>query len=259
MTEINWKDIRARLSAPDGMDVKVREGKYKYIDARDVQDRLDDVVGPENWATSFFVIDRDAVVVECQLTIYGVTKADVGYANNPGSDFEKEPFKAAYSDALKRAAVHFGVGRFLYDGAPPAAKPAPQRSAPAQHTARPAAPAARPAGNASGAEPVSAGSRSAPVTLSAAPNPAPSNGPMLQVDAIPPREPEEERVVVAMPEIDRLKAAYDLGLRELAERGGTLSGWSYQDTWSQTDLERYLDDLRNEVRKHPKRRAGAAA
>jgi hypothetical protein len=127
-TEIDWQDIHARLRSPEGMHVKVRENKFRYIDARQVMDRLDEVVGPQNWHASFRTLSEEAVAVECSLTVYGVTKCDAGYPNNPGSDFEKEPFKAAYSDALKRAAVHFGLGRFLYDDAPATPpKTAPQR------------------------------------------------------------------------------------------------------------------------------------
>jgi len=44
--------------------------------------------------------------VKCRLTVLGVTKEDVG---------EGGTLKAAFSDALKRAAVKFGVGRHLYE------------------------------------------------------------------------------------------------------------------------------------------------
>ena len=43
-------------------------------------------------------------------------KADVGYPNDADNDPEDEPLKAAYSDAFKRAAVQFGIGRWLYQG-----------------------------------------------------------------------------------------------------------------------------------------------
>ena len=43
-------------------------------------------------------------------------RADVGYSNAPDSEDEMEPAKAAFSDGLKRAAVGFGVGRWLYEG-----------------------------------------------------------------------------------------------------------------------------------------------
>jgi hypothetical protein len=142
-TEIDWQDIHARLRSPEGMHVKVRENKFRYIDARQVMDRLDEVVGPQNWHASFRTLSEEAVAVECSLTVYGVTKCDAGYPNNPGSDFEKEPFKAAYSDALKRAAVHFGLGRFLYDDAPATPpKTAPQRGSGAPRAA--VAPSATP-------------------------------------------------------------------------------------------------------------------
>jgi hypothetical protein len=79
-----------------------------YIDARDVMDRLDEVVGCENWQDKYTVLafSDNQWVVECTLVVNGVAKTDVGSGDAP---------KDAYSDALKRAAVKFGVGRYLYD------------------------------------------------------------------------------------------------------------------------------------------------
>lgn len=90
-----------------------------YVDARTVLDRLDRVVGPEGWQDAYEVLaDAERAVrdergerrerlveVKCRLTVLGVTKEDVG---------EGDSLKAAFSDALKRAAVKFGVGRYLY-------------------------------------------------------------------------------------------------------------------------------------------------
>jgi len=78
-----------------------------YIDARDVMDRLDDVVGMGEWADSYDVLRAadKAWAVRCRLTLCGITKEDVGEGESP---------KEAFSDALKRAAVKFGVGRYLY-------------------------------------------------------------------------------------------------------------------------------------------------
>ena len=79
-----------------------------YIDARDVMDRLDEVVGGENWQDKYTVLafSESRWAVECTLIVNGVAKTDVGEGDAP---------KDAYSDALKRAAVKFGVGRYLYD------------------------------------------------------------------------------------------------------------------------------------------------
>ncbi|TBH21387.1 Rad52/Rad22 family DNA repair protein [Thermus thermamylovorans] len=90
-----------------------------YVDARTVLDRLDRVVGPEGWQDAYEVLsDQERTVkdergerrerlveVKCRLTLLGVSKEDVG---------EGDSLKAAFSDALKRAAVKFGVGRYLY-------------------------------------------------------------------------------------------------------------------------------------------------
>jgi len=79
-----------------------------YIDARDVMRRLDAVVGAE-WTWDYEVLSADCKRVKGKLTVRGVTRCDAGEA-----DREDEPLKSAVSDALKRCAVHFGIGRYLY-------------------------------------------------------------------------------------------------------------------------------------------------
>jgi len=86
-----------------------------FIDARIVQDRLDDVVGPANWKTDFSVMPEGSV--ECRLSIRvngeWVGKCDVGSPSEQPDGGDR--LKAAYSDAIKRAAVQWGIGRYLYD------------------------------------------------------------------------------------------------------------------------------------------------
>lgn len=85
-----------------------------YIDARHVMDRLDEVVGIAAWKDEYTVLPSGEV--ECRLSVKlageWVTKADVGGQSEQPDEGDR--MKAAYSDALKRAAVKFGVGRFLY-------------------------------------------------------------------------------------------------------------------------------------------------
>ena len=80
-----------------------------YVDARHVMDRLDMVVGPENWSDEYLVTDSN---LYCRISIriddYWVAKTDVGTESN----VEKE--KGNASDAFKRAAVKWGIGRYLY-------------------------------------------------------------------------------------------------------------------------------------------------
>lgn len=82
-----------------------------YIDARDVMARLDDVVGPQNWRDSYVETVKGRLICTLELRIDGewISKAD-GAGN---TDVEGD--KGAISDALKRAAVKWGIGRYLYD------------------------------------------------------------------------------------------------------------------------------------------------
>ncbi len=85
-----------------------------YVDARCVMDRLDAVFGVGGWQTSYTPFPGGSV--ECRLSVFvgseWITKADVGSPSEQPD--EGDQLKAAYSDALKRAAVQFGVGRYLY-------------------------------------------------------------------------------------------------------------------------------------------------
>lgn len=80
-----------------------------YIDARDVMDRLDDVCGSENWQDRYeFHGTRTICYLSIRVDGEWITKAD------GAGDSDVEAEKGAISDALKRAAVKWGVGRYLY-------------------------------------------------------------------------------------------------------------------------------------------------
>ena len=120
---IDWRAIGAALAAPFAPEqVEWRiQGKggpnaraqiVAYVDARDVAQRLDDVVTPGGWSFDWQPLHVDASgevkTARGSLTIYGVTKSDLGTASN----FEAS--KGCISDTLKRCAVLWGVGRHLY-------------------------------------------------------------------------------------------------------------------------------------------------
>ena len=82
-----------------------------YLDARDVAARLDRVVGPAGWRVSYEPWQGGSLCtlsLRCPETGEWVSKQDVG----TGNQFEK--VKGACSDALKRAAAAWGIGRYLY-------------------------------------------------------------------------------------------------------------------------------------------------
>jgi hypothetical protein len=78
-------------------------------------DRLDSVVGPLGWADTYVVLPCGSVVCKLTLTLDEdayFTKEDVGSPSDQPDAGDQ--LKAAFSDALKRAAVKWGVGRYLY-------------------------------------------------------------------------------------------------------------------------------------------------
>lgn len=85
-----------------------------FVDARVIQDRLDDVLGVMGWQDRYECLPDGAVV--CRLRIRlgteWITKEDVGGQSEQPDEGDRR--KAAFSDALKRAAVKFGIGRYLY-------------------------------------------------------------------------------------------------------------------------------------------------
>lgn len=82
-----------------------------YITARHVQDRLDDVFGPENWRNDYSAGVDGGIM--CMLSVRvgneWLTKMD----GAPATDIEA--VKGGLSAAMKRAAVQWGIGRYLYD------------------------------------------------------------------------------------------------------------------------------------------------
>jgi hypothetical protein len=77
-----------------------------YIDSRQVMERLDAVAGNFNWQTD---ISKQGDTYLCSLSVYRTIKTDGAGATNVEGE------KGGVSDAIKRAAVQFGIGRYLYD------------------------------------------------------------------------------------------------------------------------------------------------
>ena len=83
-----------------------------YIDARDVMDRFDTVCGFGGWQNKH-EIGLNGLII-CNIGIKLPDGSWVWKADGAGAtDMEAE--KGAISDSFKRAAVRFGVGRYLYD------------------------------------------------------------------------------------------------------------------------------------------------
>jgi hypothetical protein len=91
---------------------KKRALALAYVDARHYQSRLDAVVGPDEWHVNYRPWGERAVI--CALTIFGVTREDVGEAEKG----DPNQATSAAMQAFKRACAAFGLGRYLYTDLP---------------------------------------------------------------------------------------------------------------------------------------------
>ncbi|MBX3721320.1 MAG: DNA repair protein Rad52 [Turneriella sp.] len=104
--EIKW---RATLSG-------LKDGKpwvmvAPYLDARTIQDRLDNVLGADCWTAKYRQGPGSGILCTLSIRINGewIDKCDAA------SLTEIEPVKGGISNAFRRASVAWGIGRYLYN------------------------------------------------------------------------------------------------------------------------------------------------
>jgi hypothetical protein len=83
-----------------------------YINNRCVMHRFDAAFGAENWTSEFREISNGFI---CRLTVIIKDSNRIVHREDGASKTNIEPEKGGISDAMKRAAVQFGLGRCLYD------------------------------------------------------------------------------------------------------------------------------------------------
>jgi hypothetical protein len=100
--DIDWRIGSTKADKSKGLALA-------YIDARTAMDRLDMACGPANWQKRYPIVG-DKTVCEIGIRIEGewLWRAD------GAGDTDMEGTKGGLSDAFKRAAVCWGVGRYLY-------------------------------------------------------------------------------------------------------------------------------------------------
>jgi len=112
-----WEQLRAPFN-PDDLDWKVQSVSFAkrkalvltYMTTRAIMDRLDDVIGPPNWRDEYTRAPEGGILCGISIRVGDewVTKWD----GAPNTD--RESVKGGLSSALKRAAVRWGIGRYLY-------------------------------------------------------------------------------------------------------------------------------------------------
>ena len=122
MTEKNLQSVMAALAAPFPVEdiywkpqAMTRDRKkalaVPYADGRAYEDCLNQVV-PGDWASNVtFTPASPKIVCTVTLTVCGITRTGDGEA----SLSDENAATGAYAQAFKRAAMRFGLGRYLYD------------------------------------------------------------------------------------------------------------------------------------------------
>lgn len=92
-----------------------------YIDARAVMDRLDSVVGADGWMCNYTPGVGTSIVCNIGIRVPVPINANTNiilewvWKGDGAGATDMEAEKGALSDAFKRAAVRWGIGRYLYE------------------------------------------------------------------------------------------------------------------------------------------------
>ena len=118
---MNLKDLKA-FFLPHEIEWRIMRSGEKngnpwalaaaYVDNRAIMNRLDQVCGPQFWCNKYEPGPSGGVI--CGIGIMLIEDTFVfkwDGAENP----KTEPVKGGLSNAMKRAAVQWGIGRYLYD------------------------------------------------------------------------------------------------------------------------------------------------
>lgn len=107
-SEIEWRISRCGKTN----DGKVWAKCLAYVSNRAIMDRLDAVFGFDGWSNMF----REWKNGNGQICCLRVRINDVYVSKEDGAgDTDFESLKGGLSDSMKRAAVQFGIGRYLYN------------------------------------------------------------------------------------------------------------------------------------------------
>lgn len=106
--DIEWRIMQAG-EGKNGVWAKVAA----YVDARAVMQRFDDALGPNNWSVQYTPIEGGML---CGISVRDQEDNTAWVTKWDGSqNTDVEAVKGGISGSLKRAAVLWGVGRYLYD------------------------------------------------------------------------------------------------------------------------------------------------
>tara|TARA_R110000787_G_scaffold218768_1_gene327453 strand:- start:1086 stop:1796 length:711 start_codon:yes stop_codon:yes gene_type:complete len=104
--DIEWRVGHASKKTPPTCTL------LAYLTARAVMDRLDAVVGPSNWQDAYSPGPDGGIM--CSIAVWDGAKECWISKSDGAENTNIEAIKGGYSGAFKRAAVKWGIGRYLY-------------------------------------------------------------------------------------------------------------------------------------------------
>ena len=84
-----------------------------YVSARAIQKRLDEVFGPFNWSNHYSVWHDNSQI--CGISVYDKERNDWVTKHDGAENSDISSVKGGLTYAFKRAAVLWGIGRYLYE------------------------------------------------------------------------------------------------------------------------------------------------
>ena len=108
-SDISWRMQYVDKTRGEGFAVP-------YLDARAIADRLDAVVGQNRWKNSYEQWHNGSQL--CTIYIYDEELHEWIGKTDGAENTDIEPVKGGLSDAFKRSAVKWNIGRYLYGFAP---------------------------------------------------------------------------------------------------------------------------------------------
>ncbi|MBQ7726240.1 MAG: hypothetical protein IJT66_03755 [Clostridia bacterium] len=108
--EIEWRVLRVSKKKPVAQVAA-------YVDSRAIQNRLDKVLGRENWQNRFVTVagnGEQPTAHICEISIYYPDRGEWITKSDGAGCTDIEPVKGGLSNAFKRAASMWNLGRYLY-------------------------------------------------------------------------------------------------------------------------------------------------
>ena len=105
------EDIEWRVSRAGSNNGNIYAFVLAYVTNRAIMNRLDKVCGAENWKNEYRDLPNNGVSCILYIRVNGEWIGKEDAAENT----KVESVKGGRSDAMKRAAVQWGIGRYLYN------------------------------------------------------------------------------------------------------------------------------------------------